>query len=58
MGTHKKVLDDVVFTVEYSVRAAPMAVYPLLDIDLPIPPVPPHDRSFRIQVEALLEAFK
>jgi oleate hydratase len=50
--------DDVVFTVEYSVRAAQMAVYELLGIDRKIPPITPHDRSLRVQFEALIKAFK
>ena len=50
--------DDVVFTVEYSVRAAQMAVYELLSIDREIPPVTPHDKSLRVQLEALIKAFK
>ncbi len=50
--------DDVVFTVEYSVRAAQMAVYEFLGIDRPIPPVSPHDKSLRVQFEALIKAFK
>lgn len=50
--------DDVVFTVEYSVRAAQMAVYELLGIGRPIPPVTPHDKSLRVQFEALIKAFK
>ena len=50
--------DDVVFTVEYSVRAAQMAVYELLGIDRKIPPVTPHDKSLRVQFEALIKAFK
>jgi Myosin-crossreactive antigen len=50
--------DDVVFTVEYSVRAAQMAVYELLDIDRKIPPITPHDKSVRTQFEALIKAFK
>jgi oleate hydratase len=50
--------DDVVFTVEYSVRAAQMAVYELLGINRKIPPVTPHDTSLRAQFEALLKAFK
>ena len=49
---------DVVFTVEYSVRAAQMAVYELLHIDREIPPVTPHDKSFRTQLEALIKAVK
>ncbi len=50
--------DDVVFTVEYSVRAAQMAVYELLGIDRPIPPVTRHDKLLRTQFEALIKAFK
>lgn len=50
--------EDVVFTVEYSVRAAQMAVYELLHIDRKIPPVTPHDKSLRAELEALIKAFK
>jgi oleate hydratase len=53
-----EIADDVVFTVEYSVRAAQMAVYQLLDVDLPIPPVTPHDKSLKASVEALVKAFR
>jgi oleate hydratase len=49
--------EDVVFTVEYSVRAAQMAVYKLLDIGRAIPTITPHDKSTRTQFEALLKAF-
>jgi oleate hydratase len=49
---------DVVFTVEYSVRAAQMAVYELLGIDRKIPPVTPHDKSLHVQLDALIKAFK
>jgi len=47
-----------VFTVEYSVRVAQMAVYEFLGIDRQIPPVTPHDKSPRVQFEALIKAFK
>lgn len=50
--------DDVVFTVEYSVRAAQTAVYELMDIKHDIPVVTPHAKSLRTQFEALLKAFK
>ncbi len=50
--------DDVVFTVEYSVRVAQMAVYEFLGIDRQIPPISPHDQSLRVQFEALIKAFK
>ena len=50
--------DDVVFTVEYSVRAAQMATYELLGIDRQIPAVTPHAKSLQTQFEALLKSFK
>ena len=50
--------DDVVFTVEYSIRAAQIAVYQLLGIDRLIPPVTPHDKSIRVQFEALVKSLK
>ena len=50
--------DDVVFTVEYSVRAAQMAVYEFLSIDRQIPSISPHDKSLQVQFEALVKAFK
>jgi oleate hydratase len=50
--------DDVVFTVEYSVRAAQMAVYQLLGIEREIPAITPHDKSLRVQFDALVKAFK
>jgi oleate hydratase len=53
-----EIADDVVFTVEYSVRAAQMAVYQLLAIDRQVPPVTPHDKSVRVQFEALLKSLR
>lgn len=49
--------DDVVFTVEYSVRAAQMAVYQLAKVDRPIPPVTRHDRSLAVLLGTLEKAF-
>ena len=49
---------DCVFTVEYSVRAAQMAVYELLGVDRKVPAVTPHDKSLRAQFEALIKSFK
>ncbi len=57
-GQFVEISDDVVFTVEYSVRAAQMAVYQFLGIKRQIPPVTPHDKSFQTQFEAFLKAFK
>jgi oleate hydratase len=50
--------EDVVFTVEYSVRAAQMAVYQLLNIDREIPPILHHDKSIKVNFDALIKAFK
>jgi len=50
--------DDVVFTVEYSVRVAQMVVYQLLGIDREIPPVTPHDKSTKVRFDALIKAFE
>jgi oleate hydratase len=49
--------EDVVFTVEYSVRAAQTAVYQLLSIDRPIPAITAHDKSWHTQFDAVLKAF-
>lgn len=49
---------DTVFTVEFSVRAAQMAVYQLLGITKAIPPVTPHDKSLQTQFDALVKALK
>jgi oleate hydratase len=50
--------EDVVFTVEYSVRVAQTAVYQLLDIDREIPPILHHDKSLEVNYEAVIKAFK
>ncbi|MRW89202.1 oleate hydratase [Duganella sp. FT80W] len=53
-----EVPEDVVFTVEYSVRAAQMAVYQLLDVRREVPPVSHHDESLKVKFDALVKAFK
>lgn len=50
--------DDVVFTVEYSVRAAQMAVYQLLNIKKPIPKVHHYERSPVTLVREVKKAYK
>lgn len=50
--------DDVVFTVEYSVRAAQMAVYQLLEVQRPVPPITRHDHSLRVMFDTLVKAFR
>lgn len=49
---------DVVFTVEYSIRVAQIAVYQLLNIKRKIPPVTPHDKEVGANFEALIKAFE
>jgi oleate hydratase len=53
-----EIAQDVVFTVEFSIRAAQMAVYQLLGIARVVPPVTAHDKSMHTQLEALAKAFK
>ena len=53
-----EIAGDCVFTVEYSVRAAQIAVYELLGVDRKVPAVTPHDKSLRTQFEALVKSFK
>jgi oleate hydratase len=50
--------DDVVFTVEYSIRVAQMAVYELLGIDREIPPILHHDESIKVKLDAVVKAFR
>ncbi len=53
-----EIADDVVFTVEYSVRAAQMAVYELLGIDRPIPQVTAHAASWQTKFDAAIKALR
>jgi len=50
--------EDVVFTVEYSVRAAQTAVYQLCGIEREIPPILHHDRSVKVNFDAVIKAFE
>jgi oleate hydratase len=50
--------DDVVFTVEYSVRAAQTAVFKLLDLDKEVSPIYRGDRDIRVLMEALMSIIR
>ena len=50
--------EDVVFTVEYSVRVTQMAVYELFGIDKEIPPILHHDKSLRVNFDLVVKAFQ
>jgi oleate hydratase len=52
-----EIADDVVFTVEYSVRVAQMVVYELLEIDHEVPAISRHDKSTKVKFDAVLKAF-
>jgi len=52
-----EIADDVVFTVEYSVRAAQTAVYQLLGVDRRVPAVTRHDASPRVILESIAKSF-
>ena len=45
------------FTVEYSVRAAQMAVYKLLKVQRPVSPVTRYDKSISVLLDSLEKAF-
>ncbi|MCC8027066.1 MAG: oleate hydratase [Clostridium sp.] len=49
--------DDMVFTEEYSVRAARIAVYGLMDVKKRICPVTPYNRQPKILLKALKKAY-
>jgi oleate hydratase len=48
---------DVVFTVEYSVRAAQMAVYKMAGVSRKIPPVTRHDHDVRVLFDSLIKSM-
>lgn len=49
--------EDMVFTEEYSVRGARMAVYGLLDVNKPICPVTPYNKKPGILLKALRKSY-
>lgn len=50
--------DDMVFTEEYSVRAARMAVYTLLGLNKKVAPVTPHNYDVRTLLKALNASYR
>lgn len=53
-----EISEDVVFTVEYSVRVAQMAVYELLGFDREIPPIIHHDKSIKVKFDSVIKAIR
>ena len=52
LGQFAEVADDCVFTVEYSIRSAMMAVYTLLDLEKKVPEVYPTKYDIRVVAAA------
>ena len=50
--------DDMVFTEEYSVRAARMAVYTLMGVDKPICPVTPYIKDPKVLAKAVHTSYR
>lgn len=50
--------EDMVFTEEYSVRAARMAVYKLLDVPMDICPVSPYKKDPKVLMKAIQTAYR
>ena len=50
--------EDTVFTVEFSVRVAQMAVYQFFKLDRAIPPIQHHDTSLKVTFDAVVKAFQ
>ncbi|MBS6642091.1 MAG: oleate hydratase [Clostridiaceae bacterium] len=50
--------EDMVFTEEYSVRAARLAVYGLMGIDRDVCPVSPYAKDPKILMKAVVKAYK
>lgn len=58
IGQFCEIPDDVVFTVEYSVRSARAAVIDLLELDLELPPVIEGSRDIRVVLSSLKSMFR
>lgn len=58
LGQFCEIRDDIVFTVEYSVRSAQMAVYKLLDVNREVPTIYKGQYDPQVLVNALLTLLK
>jgi oleate hydratase len=58
IGQYVEIPEDMVFTEEYSVRAARIAVYTLLGLDKKICPVTPYRSDVRTLLKALKTSFR
>lgn len=58
LGQYSEIPNDVVFTVEYSIRSAQTAVYNLLDLDKEVTPVSEYQYDIRVLLDALKTSFR
>ena len=58
LGQFTELPDDVVFTVEYSIHGVMHAVYTLLNVDLPVPPIYHGLLDPLVGLKALQSVFK
>ncbi|AFK20948.1 oleate hydratase (plasmid) [Haloferax mediterranei ATCC 33500] len=58
IGQFAEVPDDVVFTVEYSVRSAMVAVYEFLDVEKEVPPISTHQYEPDVLLDTAKAAFR
>ncbi|WP_342424109.1 oleate hydratase [Paenibacillus sp. FSL E2-0178] len=58
VGQYCEIPDDVVFTEEYSVRAARIAVYTLFGINRPVEPIKEYQHDVRTLLSSLVTSFR
>lgn len=58
IGQYSEIPEDIVFTIEYSVRSAQMAVYELLNIDKNVTPIYRGQRKIKVVLNAVITAFR
>ncbi|MBM7624717.1 oleate hydratase [Sporohalobacter salinus] len=58
LGQYAELPNDVVFTVEYSIRSAQTAVYNLLALNKKVPPINEYQFDIRVLLSSLLHSYK
>lgn len=58
IGQFCEIPQDVVFTVEYSIRSAQMAVYSLLNINKKIPKISKHQLELKVLLDSVITSIK
>jgi len=58
LGQYAEIPNDIVFTVEYSIRSAQIAVYNLLDLNKEVTPRNEYDYDVRVLLNSAINSFK